>query len=193
LLLCSSYLPLGVPNGLLLTSHHQPVQSIITVPGVVMMSSASLPQRTSIARLPYAFPGGDMEILAGSAHHVPGCLVLQDRSRAFSGMPLSPSWGEKPSLASFPPCKGERPSSYPSQQRGKVSPDARQCLAKGRACGGFHRGHHSWIPSRKWLRVKGFRHGRASKDAGRGVLTTSLRSSVEEQPLPSLCLWCPLP
>jgi hypothetical protein len=31
---------------------------------------------------PCVFPEGDMEILAGSAHHVPGGLVLRDRSRA---------------------------------------------------------------------------------------------------------------
>jgi hypothetical protein len=78
----------------------------------------------------------------------------------------------------LPSPQGERPSSSPCQQRGKVSPDARQCLAEGRACREFFHGYRSWTPSRKWLRAKGCRHGRAFEDASRGVLTTSSRSSV---------------
>jgi hypothetical protein len=45
-----------------------------------------------------------------------------------------------------------------------------QCLPRA------HRGHCSRNPSRKWLTAKGCRHDRASEDAGRGALTTSLRS-----------------
>jgi hypothetical protein len=78
------------------------------------------------------------------------------------------SWlGEKPSFASFPPRIGK-----------KAMPGARQHLAEGKACRWFYHRHPSWSHSRKCLRVKGCRHGRASEDADRGTLKTSLRSSV---------------
>jgi hypothetical protein len=140
LLLCSSYLPLGVPNGLLLTSHHQPVQSIITAPGVVLMSSASPPQRTSVARLPCAFLGGDMEILAGSARHAPGCLVLQDRSRAFSGMPLSPSWGRNLLLQASLPARGRGLHLILPSKGGRSHLTPGNALPRAELAGGFAAG-----------------------------------------------------
>jgi hypothetical protein len=57
-------------------------------------------------------------------------------------------------------------------------PGARQHLAGGSACQGSRRMHHPCTPSRKWLRAKICHHGRAFEDAGRGPLTTSLRSST---------------
>jgi hypothetical protein len=48
----------------------------------------------------------------------------------------------------------------------------------GQSLPGVLRGHRSWTPSRKWLRAKGFRHGRASEYVGQEALMTSLRSSV---------------
>jgi hypothetical protein len=56
---------------------------------------------------------------------------------------------------------------------------------------GFYRGHRSWAPSRKLLRAKGCRHGKASEDVGRGAPTTSSRSSVAGATLASPFLWCP--
>jgi hypothetical protein len=55
--------------------------------------------------------------------------------------------------------------------KGKALSGAWQCLAGlvgwGRACRRAFRGQRSWTPSRIWQRIKGFRHDRASEDAGR--------------------------
>jgi hypothetical protein len=104
---------------------------------------------------------------------------------------LSCGTGHEPSLVRhFLPARGETFSyklSSPqggeaftssSLQREKATPRTRQCLAGGTACRGFRHRHRTWTHSRKWLRAKGCRHGRASEDAGRGSLTTSSRSSV---------------
>jgi hypothetical protein len=112
----------------------QPVQSIISAPGMVMMSSACPLQRASAAHLPRAFPGGDKEILAGSSCHAPYCLVLRDRSRSFSGTHFLPARGETISCKLPSPQGGEAFTSS-SPQREKARPGAWQRLAGGSAIG----------------------------------------------------------
>jgi hypothetical protein len=150
----------------------QPVQSIITAPGVVMMSS-EVHRRGLPPHVFHACPWG----VRRRSWQDP----LATRPEA-----LSCGTGHEPSLVRhFLPARGETLScKLPSPQGGEAFTSSSPQRGKGNAwhpatpCRGFCRRHHPWTPSRKWLRAKGCHHDKASEDTSQGSLMTSSRSSV---------------
>jgi hypothetical protein len=122
------------------------------------------------------------EIPTGSAYHAPRRSHPSGQVQSLLSYAASSGLGGNAFACKLPsPQVGEAFfSSFLANGKGLAWCPATPCRAVhlGQCLPGARHGHRSWTPSRKWLRAKGCRHDRASKDVGRGAFTTSLRSSA---------------